>query len=55
MYKAQFKGKIANESWSNIRTYSSESQALNVAMKKKSSGVLMVRVVDKNGNTVYSG
>mgnify|MGYP005671647553 FL=1 len=55
MYKAQFKANTANEVWSNIGTYSSESQALNVAMKKKSSGALMVRVVDKNGNTVYSG
>jgi hypothetical protein len=45
MYKAQYKAKSAYEVWTNIGTYSSESEA----MKKKNSGVLMVRVVDKNG------
>ena len=45
MYKAQYKAKSAYEVWTNIRTYSSESEA----MKKKNSGALMVRVVDKNG------
>ena len=45
MYKAQYKAKSAYEVWTNIRTYSSESEA----MKKRNSGALMVRVVDKNG------
>ena len=45
VYKAQYKAKNAYESWTNIGTYSSESEALNVAMKKKNSGALMVRVV----------
>jgi hypothetical protein len=54
MYKAMFKSNNAYESWTTIGTYSSESEALNVAAKKKSSGAFMVRVVDKNGNTIYS-
>ena len=45
MYKAQYKAKSAYEVWTNIGTYSSESEA----MKKRNSGALMVRVVDKNG------
>ena len=55
MYKAQYKAKSAYEVWTNIGTYGSESEAINVAMKKKSSGALMVRVIDKNGSVVYSG
>jgi hypothetical protein len=59
MYKAQYKANSAYEVWTNIGTYGSESEAMNVAMnvamKKKNSGALMVRVVDKNGSVVYSG
>ncbi len=54
VYKAQYKANNAYESWTNIGTYSSESEALNVAIKKKNSGALMVRVVDKSGSVVYS-
>ena len=54
MYKAMYKPNNAHESWITIGTYGSESDALNVAAKKKSSGPFMVRVVDKNGNTIYS-
>ncbi len=54
MYKAQYKAKNAYESWTTIGSYGSEGEALNVAMKKKNSGALMVRVVDKNGSVVYS-
>ena len=38
MYKAQYKANNAYESWTNIGTYWSESEALNVAVKKKNSG-----------------
>ena len=54
VYKAQYKAKNAYESWTSIGTYGSESETLNVAIKKKNSGALMVRVVDKNGSVVYS-
>ena len=54
VYKAQYKVNNAYEVWTGIGTYSSESEALNVAMKKKNSGALMVRVVDKSGSVVYS-
>ena len=54
MYKAQYKAKNAYESWTTIGSYGSESEALNVAAKKRNSGALMVRVIDKNGSVVYS-
>jgi hypothetical protein len=54
MYKAQYKAKNAYESWTTIGSYVSESEALNVAAKKKNSGAFMVRVIDKNGSVVYS-
>lgn len=55
MFKAQYKSHNASQVWQTIGSYSSESAALNMAMRKKSSGALMVRVIDKNGNVVYSG
>ena len=55
MYKAQFKSNNAYESWSTIGSYSSESEAISSAMRKSRSGVFMVRVIDKGGNTIYSG
>lgn len=54
MYKAQCKAKNAYESWTIIGSYGSESEALNVAVKKKNSGALMVREIDNNGSVVYS-
>lgn len=54
MYKAQCKAKNAYESWTTIGSYGSESEALNVAVKKKNSGALMVREIDNNGSVVYS-
>lgn len=54
MYKVQFKARNAYESWTTLGTYGSEGNALDVALKKKQSGALLVRVLDKNGNTVFS-
>jgi hypothetical protein len=54
MYKAQYKGKSPFSAWVNIGTYPSESQAINAAIKKKTAGALLVRVVDKKGGIVYS-
>lgn len=54
MFKAQFKRNSTNETWTTLGSYSSESQALSSATNKKKQGVLMVRVVDKNGNTIFS-
>ena len=55
MYKAQFKKNTPFEAWSTIGSYGSESQAISSAMRKKSAGAVVVRVVDNNGNVVYSG
>ena len=54
MYRAQYKAKNAYESWTGIGSYGSESDALNAAMRKKNAGAFIVRVVDKNGNVVFS-
>jgi hypothetical protein len=54
--KAQFKKKSPFESWSTIGTYGSEQQAISAALNKKTSGgAVLVRVVDKKGNTIYTG
>jgi hypothetical protein len=55
MFKAQYKSSNAYESWTTLGNYSSESEAISVALRKKQSGALIVRVVDKNGNVVFSG
>lgn len=52
MYKAQYKADKACESWTTIGTYGSQSEALNIAVKKKNSGALMVRVVEKDGSVI---
>jgi len=55
MFKAQFKKNTPYESWTTYGTYGSEAQAVSAALQKKRAGVIMVRVIDKNGSTVYSG
>ena len=55
MYKAQYKARNAYEVWTGIGTYGSESDAINAAVRKKNTGAFLVRVIDKNGNVVYSG
>jgi hypothetical protein len=55
MYKSQFKPSNPYQSWSTIGSYSSESEAINNAQRKKAAGALMVRVVTANGNIVFSG
>jgi hypothetical protein len=55
MYKAQFKKHSPYEAWTVYGTYGSEAQAISAALQKKRAGVIMVRVVDKKGSTIYSG
>lgn len=55
MYKAQFKRNSPYESWTVFGSYGSEQQAISAALQKKKQGVIMVRVVDGKGATVYSG
>lgn len=55
MYKSQFKPNNPYQSWSTIGSYSSESEAISSAQRKKAAGALMVRVVTANGNIVFSG
>jgi hypothetical protein len=46
MFKAQFKSKSPYETWTTIGT--------SAAMARKQKGVIMVRVIDKNGAVIYS-
>ncbi len=54
MYKAQYKSNNPYESWSTIGSYSSESEAINSAQRKKSAGALIVRVVKADGSVIFS-
>jgi hypothetical protein len=54
MYKAQFKRHNPYESWTTIGHYGSEQAAMSVAMSYKNKGMIVVRVVDKNGSVIYS-
>jgi len=55
MFKTQFKKHSPYEAWTVFGTYGSEAQAISAALQKKRAGVIMVRVIDKKGATIYSG
>jgi hypothetical protein len=55
MYKAQFKRNSPYESWTTIGHYGSEAAAISSALAYKNKGMIMARVIDKNGSVVYSG
>ena len=55
MFKAQFKTRTPFEKWITLGSYGTESQAINAALTKKRGGAVMVRVVNKSGNVVYTG
>lgn len=54
MYKAQFKRNSPYESWTTIGHYGNEQSAVSAALQYKNKGVLLVRVIDKNGAVIYS-
>ena len=54
MYKAQFKRHNPYESWTTLGSYGNENAAVASALNYKNKGMLMVRVVDKNGAVIYS-
>ena len=54
MYKAQYKRNNPYQSWTIIGSYSNEASAISAALQWKNKGVLMVRVLDKNGAVIYS-
>ena len=55
MFKAQFKTRSPYEAWTNLGSYGTEAAAIDAALRKKTAGALLVRVVDAKGSTVYSG
>jgi hypothetical protein len=55
MFKAQFKTRTPFEKWTTLGSYGTESQAINAALTKKRAGAVLVRVVNKAGNVVYTG
>lgn len=54
MFKAQFKKNSPYETWINLGTYGTEAQAVSAAIRKKSQGAILVRVLNKKGSVVYS-
>jgi hypothetical protein len=54
MFKAQYKSRSPYESWATIGHYGNEQSAMSAALSYKNKGMLMVRVVDKNGSVIYS-
>jgi hypothetical protein len=54
MFKVQFKNKSPYESWTTMGQFGTESQAISAALNKKNKGSLLVRVLNKNGQVVYS-
>jgi Zn-dependent membrane protease YugP len=54
MFKAQFKKNSPYEKWSNIGSYGTENRAVAAAIRKKTRGVVLVRVVDRKGSVIYS-
>jgi len=53
MFRVQFKSKSPVESWTTHGTYGTESEATINATKKKSSGALMVRVLNKINELIF--
>lgn len=53
MYKVQYKSSNAGSAWTTSGTYASESTALSNA-SKIAGKYFMVRVIDNNGNTIWS-
>ncbi len=54
MYKAQYKWNNAYSPWSGAGTFGSEPPAISAAMRKLQAGAFMVRVIDGNGNVLFS-
>lgn len=54
MYKVQFKARSPFDAWAGHGQYGTEAQAINAALRKKTAGALLVRVLDKSGRVIYS-
>ena len=54
MFKVQFKNKSPYESWTTAGQFGTESQAISAALNRKNKGAVLVRVINKNGQVVYS-
>lgn len=52
MFKVQYKSHNAAQAWTTHGSYGSESSALGVA--QRISGKWIIRVLDPNGNVVWS-
>jgi len=54
MFKAQLKRNSPYEKWTTIGSYSSENQAISMAIAKKNAGAVLVRVTDKQNKIVFT-
>ena len=53
-YKAQYKNGANQTSWTTKLSAGSETSAMAEADRLRSQGKKFVRVVDKNGNTIWT-
>jgi hypothetical protein len=54
MYTTQYKMNNPFESWKSMGSFASESQAIAAALNKKLKGALVVRVIDRKKQVIYS-
>lgn len=54
MYTTQYKMSNPFESWKSMGTFGSEAQAIAAALNKKTKGALVVRVIDRRKQVIYS-
>ncbi len=53
MFIVQFKSKSPFESWTTLGQYGTEGEAAINAARKKASGALMVRVLDRFDKIIF--
>lgn len=54
MYKVRYKSHNASQAWSTLGSYGNEASALQNA-SRVAGKYFMVQVLDRNGNTIWSG
>lgn len=54
MFKVQYKARSPYDSWITVGSYSTESQAISAALGRKNRGALLVRVINKKKEVVFT-
>jgi hypothetical protein len=54
MYQVQYKENNVLETWTTMGTYGTEQQAIANAVKKRLSGAIITRVIDRNRSVIFT-